>query len=245
MIAIRRHVRAPTWPALACALLTAAPAGAAVLPTVREAGGTYGVRVLSYKEMPFRTVVHQERDFSCGSAALATLLRYHFGRPVDEAEIFQKMWEKGDKAKIQKVGFSLLDMKTYLTSIGLDADGFRVPLEALLAKEAPSIVVLKTGAYMHFVVLKGVRDGQVLLGDPAFGLKTVPVADFAKSWQGVAFLIHGPADVEAAAYNRRQDWAALPRPALDMASRAQPSASALVRDLPPIYQLTSTFHVTP
>lgn len=200
--------------------------------------------MLSYKEMPFRTVVHQQHDFSCGSAALATLLTYHFGRRFDEASIFKAMWDEGNKAEIQKVGFSLLDLKTYLKTLGLSADGYHVPLAALLQKQAPSIVVIRTGAYKHFVVLKGVKDGYVLLGDPALGLRAQTIKDFARDWQGIVFLIHGDRDVEAAFFNRNQDWRTLTTPPLMLALREQPSASALTRDLPPIYQLTTTFHVS-
>lgn len=245
VIQVRRLKRACVLAIAALAAALPTGVGAANVQILRQAGGDYGVKVMSYKEMPFRTVVHQERDFSCGSAALATLLRFHFGRSVDEAAIFAAMWKTGDQARIQKVGFSLLDMKAYLKSVGLDADGYRVPLSSLIAKQAPSIVVVRTGRYKHFVVLKGVRDGYALIGDPAFGLKAEKLSDFARTWEGIAFLIHGPPDVEATEFNRREDWAALTQPSLERALREQPSASALMRDLPPIYQLTTVFHVGP
>src|SRR5437899_5579433 len=48
--------------------------------------GNVHVRTISYRDIPFRTVVRQQFDFSCGSAALATLLTYHFERPITEQD---------------------------------------------------------------------------------------------------------------------------------------------------------------
>ncbi len=41
------------------------------------------------------------------------------------------MFERGDQAKIRKEGFSMLDMKRYLESLGLRADGFELPVDRL------------------------------------------------------------------------------------------------------------------
>ena len=84
--------------------------------------GAYVMRVTSLREARFATTMRQKYDFSCGSAALATLLTYHYGQPVSEQEVFAKMYAAGDRAKIGKQGFSLLDMKHYLTARGFQAD---------------------------------------------------------------------------------------------------------------------------
>src|SRR5262249_35738456 len=88
--------------------------------------GNYSFGVKSYAEIPFQTVIHQKYDYSCGSAALATLLKYHYAVNTDEAATFKQMYAVGDQASIRKLGFSLLDMKRYLESLGYVADGFRV-----------------------------------------------------------------------------------------------------------------------
>lgn len=136
-------------------------------------------------------------------------------------------------------------MKRYLQGLGYDADGYRVPIEALLLKQAPSIAVVKNGQYKHFVVLKGYRNGLVLIGDPAFGLRAVPVRTFAKIWDGVVFLIHQPVADARSAFNRQEDWRQVALVTPDLAIRQQLSASALTRDLPPIYQLTPFFNASP
>jgi predicted double-glycine peptidase len=98
--------------------------------------------VHSMKELRFRSTTHQQYDFSCGSAALATLLTYHYGYPVSETTAFQAMWEHGDQAKIRREGFSLLDMQRYLAEIGFKADGFTVPLQKLVDSKLPAIVLI-------------------------------------------------------------------------------------------------------
>src|SRR5215470_19450925 len=92
-------------------LTTAACAGEA---RVGSFGTTATVAVKSYVARKFETVVKQRYDFSCGSAALATLLTFHYGRAVSEEQVFDAMWSVGDKANIRAKGFSLLDMKLYL-----------------------------------------------------------------------------------------------------------------------------------
>jgi predicted double-glycine peptidase len=171
-----------------CALAAAAPQSHAVTPPA--AGGYYYTPVVSYRDLAFRTVVRQQYDFSCGSAALATLLRYHYGRDVDESTIFRAMYVIGNKGAIQKHGFSLADIKLYLSSKGLSSDGYRLPLERYARGETPAIAVIRVGQYKHFVVIKGVENGQVLVGDPAAGLHAYSTAEFNKIWDGLVFIIH-------------------------------------------------------
>ena len=91
----------------------------------------FNVPVTSLIGRRFDTVVRQQYDFSCGSAALATLLRFHYDAPQTEQSVFLGMWQDGDQAQIRRLGFSLLDMKRYLAARGIPADGYRVTSDAL------------------------------------------------------------------------------------------------------------------
>ena len=73
--------------------------------------GLYVKKVQSYREVRMTHVIPQTEDFSCGAAALATLLRYHFGNHLTERQAILGMFEQGDKEQIRKVGFSMLEMK--------------------------------------------------------------------------------------------------------------------------------------
>ena len=139
----------------------------------------------------FETVVRQQYDFSCGSAALATLLRYHYSDPQSEQSVFLGMFRDGDRAQIRRLGFSLLDMKRYLAARGIAADGYRVPLEQVMKAQTPGIALIDFDGYRHFVVVKGFDDGMLLLGDPSLGLRRETVARFQRQWNGVFFVLNG------------------------------------------------------
>src|SRR3546814_9253728 len=92
------------------------------------------------------------------------------------------MWEKGDREAIRKVGFSMLDMKTYLASRGFRAEGFRITVDQLKLVKRPTIVLMDLKGFKHFVVIKGVRGDRVLTGDSVLGLNEYSLEDFEKHW---------------------------------------------------------------
>lgn len=190
-------------------------AGGLIIGPVAQAGaiwvpGVEGVSnptVRSFQDRKFDRVVRQAYDFSCGSAALATLLTYHYERPTDEQAAFRYMFERGDQQKIAQVGFSLLDMKNYLESNGYEADGYQAPLETLAEAGVPAIALINYRGYRHFVVIKGVTKDEVLLGDPSLGLRQLPINEFRKAWEnGILFIIRNKPAVGQRNYNANADW---------------------------------------
>jgi uncharacterized protein len=170
-------------------------------------GGVFHANVVSYRERPFLSVVRQQFDYSCGSAALATLLRFHYDRPASESEVFKAMYEAGDQAQIQATGFSLLDMKLYLQSIGYRADGFRITLDKLALVGVQAIALIERDGYRHFVVIKGIEDGRVLVGDPARGVGAFSAAEFERlRVDDIVFVIRDRADLAKASFNQQRDW---------------------------------------
>jgi predicted double-glycine peptidase len=204
---------------LVLALAAASPAAASNLD-LRAPGASYTVPVTSLKEARFRTTVRQAYDFSCGSAATATLLTYQYGHPVSEADVFRAMFAKGDARKIRKDGFSLLDMRRYLASQGFQADGFELPLDKLVEEGLPAIVLLNDKGYRHFVVVKGMRGERVLLGDPARGTRSMPRSQFDRLWDNrVLFVVHNRR--ELAQFNRPADWRTAPPAPLQVGIQRQ------------------------
>jgi predicted double-glycine peptidase len=172
-------------------------------------GARYSVPVASMKEMRFKSTLRQQYDFSCGSAAVATLLTHHYGVAVSEQAVFEQMYAHGDQRKIRKEGFSLLDIKRFLAQRGFQADGFKLPLQKLVDARLPAIVLVSDKGYNHFVVIKGAADGRILVGDPASGTRSMPRAAFEQIWRSkLLFVIHGAA--QAPAFNRLADWRAAP-----------------------------------
>ena len=167
--------------------------------------------IKSFEERRFLTVVRQQYDFSCGSAALATLLTYHYRRPQSEAAVFNGMWRAGDRAQITRLGFSLLDMKRFLASAGLMADGYKVSLDQIEKAGVPGIALIEASGYRHFVVVKGIDADELLVGDPALGLRTMSRASFQKAWNGVYFVIGQESQIGRQAFNKDVQWSAFSR----------------------------------
>jgi predicted double-glycine peptidase len=178
------------------------------------AGARVLVPVASIKQLRFQSTLRQQYDFSCGSAALATLLTYHYGIAVSEQAVFQQMFLHGDQHKIRSQGFSLLDMQRYLAARGFRADGFELPLQKLFDAGLPAIVLVADKGYRHFVVIKGAADGRILVGDPSSGTRAMGRAGFESIWANkLLFVIHGtPA---APHFNLAADWRSAPRAPLD------------------------------
>jgi predicted double-glycine peptidase len=221
---------------LATAMVAEAPAGEVVLS--QGVGGTMNVPITSFKERPFRTVVRQEFDNSCGSAAVATLLTYHFERPTTEHQAFVAMWEAGDQERIQREGFSLLEMKLFLENLGYKADGFKVDLDKVKTVGVPVIVLVETNGYKHFVVIKGIRNGRVMVGDPARGLLKIKEERFMEVWKnGLVFAIHNADEIGRQHFDSDREWALMPSYDRDQAISRAGLASFTI-SLPPV--LTSS-----
>ena len=161
----------------------------------------------SMVETRYDTVVRQQFDFSCGSAALATLLTYHYGKSNNENDVFQGMWRDGDQDAIQRQGFSLLDMKNFLAARGYKANGYRVDLEQIIESKTPGIALIAPDGYRHFVVVKGVEEGFVLVGDPSLGLRRMDRKKFEDVWNGVYFVITSGEKINHVPLNAKGQWA--------------------------------------
>ncbi|AOY95164.1 peptidase C39 [Cupriavidus sp. USMAA2-4] len=200
---------------LSLALLPAGVAYADIANVQGSQGENYQVRVVSLKQARFKTTIQQQYDFSCGSAAVATLLTYQYGYKINEETVFQEMYQSGDQAKIRREGFSLLDMKRFLESRGFMADGYELPLSKLEETQIPAIVLVIENGYHHFVVVKGVRGSRVLIGDPATGTRAISREHFNAIWDSqLLFVIHN--HEEAARFNLAADWRVAPSGPLEM-----------------------------
>lgn len=169
-----------------------------------QLAGGLRLTVKSMVDKRFDRIFRQQYDFSCGSATLASLLSFHYNDAVTELTVFEDMFEHGDQNKIRQQGFSLLDMKRFLTRRGYRSNGFSVSLEQLAAAQRPAITIINSNGYLHFVIVKAQRDDTVIIGDPASGLKLLPVTEFEAMRQGrIFFLIES--NPEQAAYHYEFD----------------------------------------
>lgn len=177
--------------------------------------GEYRLPVRNMVERRYLTVVRQQYDFSCGSAALATLLRYHYGDMQTEQSVFMGMWQKGDRAQIRRLGFSLLDMKRYLGARRISSDGFKVTLAQIEKTRVPGIALVDLQGYKHFVVVKGVEGDRVLIGDPSRGIRSIDARSFVKGWNGILFALGDAADIGRRSFGTDREWGLVARARID------------------------------
>lgn len=143
--------------------------------------------VQSLLEIRQKNVAIQEWDLSCGAAALTTLLHYQYGDPVTEKQVATALINRSEYLEnpllVQiREGFSLLDLKRYVDGRGYHGVGYGHLTLDDLKRRAPILTPIHTFGYNHFVVFRGQIGNRVLLADPAWGNRTVPVERFERAW---------------------------------------------------------------
>lgn len=143
----------------------------------------------------YKNVVRQAYDYSCGSAALTTLLDYYLGRNFQERHVMEGLLEFGETEKIvQRRGFSLLDMKRLVTALGHPAGGFKATTKDLIELEHPGIVPIEYAGFKHFVVLRDIVDNRVFVSDPALGNLSFTLSRFEEIWDRNVIFVVFPGD---------------------------------------------------
>lgn len=138
----------------------------------------------------FRGIVRQAYDYSCGSAALTTMLNGYVGARLTEKETMDGLLKYGEYSRIiERRSFSLLDMKRYVTALGYTSGGYRGQLKDLLALDKPAIVPIAYAGFKHFVVYKGYKDGRVYVADPALGNISFNADRFEQIWDNNTLFI--------------------------------------------------------
>lgn len=180
----------PLWLAFVC-VSASVDARAA---DARTSAPAYAVK--SMKEFRDENLVKQRHDYSCGAAAVATLLRYGLDRGVSEKDIVDDLFDglSAEEAAVrEREGFSLLDLQQVAERRGFRAQGFRLEPQHLSLLQGPVIVFLETLGYRHYAVLKGVRGDRVYLADPSRGNIRMPAYRFLQAWlrdgTGVIFVV--------------------------------------------------------
>jgi predicted double-glycine peptidase len=179
------------------------------------------------KELRDQNVIKQQLDYSCGTAALATLMVYYFGDHTSEAELLTLLTTQLTPEELrlrEKNGFSLLDLKRVAEAKGYQAAGFTLTLAQLKQLIAPVMVFVHPLGYKHFAVLRGIDRGRVYLADPSRGNLRMSLARFAREWGGVIFVLGKAGEANITSYPL-----ALPRP-----DRLQPELLGITHLVDPL-----------
>ncbi len=177
--------------AACCAILALGLLGTS--PSARAASVDVGsgiridVPLKSMKDLRDKDLVKQRLDYSCGAAALATILRYGFGDEVTERDILIDLFDLlsyEEEGLRRKEGFSLLDLQQVAQARGYKAQGFRLAPEHLPKLGGPVIVFIEPRGYKHFAVFRGVKGDRIYLADPSRGNMRMPAYRFLDNWLG-------------------------------------------------------------
>jgi uncharacterized protein len=180
---------------LICFIILSIPVHAQESGTARGVDGSKHIR--SLQEIRSEGVVRQRWDVSCGAAALSTILTYDFKDYTPETAIVVWMLHRVDAKKVRaRGGFSLLDLKHFAEARGYRAEGFSgMSMQDLASQRSSVIVPIHVKGFNHFVVVKGIQSGRVMMVDPGFGNTTMLVNRFQKLWNsGIMFVVHPPDD---------------------------------------------------
>lgn len=142
--------------------------------------------VKSWIEFKNDKLTRQNYDYSCGSAALSTLLSHYYDANVTEEMILKGVLEAKGIIKDASVlenqegnnGLSLYDLSQYASTKGFKAVGIALGMEELKKLQIPVIVFVKIRKQEHFTVLKKMDERYVYLADPSFGNIRVSHAKF-------------------------------------------------------------------
>jgi len=136
----------------------------------------------TWTEQRDRGVERQSLDYSCGLAALATLMS--LGNPVrvTERDLLVQLADlraAPDWRVIEDRGVSFADLARLAALHGREALGLAVETRALQALKGAAIVALDLGGQAHFSVLKAVYpEGGVWLADPSWGNRRLGAWEF-------------------------------------------------------------------
>lgn len=192
------HIRTPLAAlagllALSSAAWLPLPADAADIrfADVLPGGAMIGKNMVSMRERRYLNIVPQQTDFSCGAAAVATILKYAYGQDVTENAVIEGLLKVSDPEVVRVKGFSLLDIKNYIQTLGMRARGYKISPQTLESVRVPTIALIDMKGYKHFVVVNKTADGRVYIADPALGNRIVPKDQFVREWNGLVFAVIG------------------------------------------------------
>ncbi|PAF54012.1 hypothetical protein BKH42_03335 [Helicobacter sp. 13S00482-2] len=142
--------------------------------------------VKSWIEFRNADLVRQKYDYSCGSASLASILKYYYeDESISECGIIDEILKsKGygvNENEVLKQGDNIIsfsDLSTYATQKGFKVLGLAVDFPTLSKLKIPVIVFVSIRNIDHFTVYKGMDREYVYLADPSFGNIRIKIDQF-------------------------------------------------------------------
>lgn len=150
----------------------------------------------SYRNIRYQGVVGQTSYYTCGPAAVATLLRYYYGINTSETEILelshQAIKESGKNPEDGK-GINAFALQKALTSKGLLSRGIKIPpanLSDYFNRGGVPLILHVTIPQLHYVLAVGMIGDWVIIADPSWGRKIIHLNDLIKDkgFEGITLI---------------------------------------------------------
>lgn len=207
---MHRHELQCGWRAFVSGLLCcSAVASASAMPPrdpwrapARDDAHIISRNLWSWTELKERNVIMQKKDYSCGAAALATLIKYHLGDNASEDTVlrtFEGMVTPEVLSDRVLHGMNMNDLESLAQKMHYDTLKGTLSFEQLAQSKVPLIVGITVKGYDHFVVYRGTDWEYVYLADPIRGNVRVPGREFVQQWQknGALAVVHPDRDPPA------------------------------------------------
>lgn len=153
----------------------------------------------NYKQLKQLHIVMQKRDYSCGAAALATVLRYYWGDKATEDQILLTIRRILTPEEFQdriKNGLAISDLRRAAVDMGYLASVGTLSFGEMTKSKVPLIVGISSEGYDHFVVYRGTDCEWVYFADPIRGNIRMKIGEFVSQWQKHAALVVAKPDQE-------------------------------------------------
>lgn len=129
------------------------------------------------------SVIHQSETGECALACLAMIATFH-GHDTDLLALRKKGWESPN-------GASVSSLVRRAEALKLQARPLRVEISELSKLSLPCILHMELN---HFVVLKRVTKKDVVVHDPAIGVRRIPLSKLSETFSGIAIELMPAAD---------------------------------------------------
>ncbi|MBD2179261.1 peptidase C39 bacteriocin processing [Pseudanabaena sp. FACHB-1998] len=173
--------------------------------------------ITPYKTLRYQQTIGQTDIYTCGAAAVATLLTHFYKLSVSELEILEiaeKVMQISGK-KPQDSGINALALKQSLIAKGIDADVRESTLEKIrnyFNRGGLPIVIHVTIPQPHYILAVGMVEDWLIVADPTLGRSMFPLETLnnQKGFSGIAIIARPSEQFEQAAKQQQQlskDWA--------------------------------------
>jgi len=172
----------------------------------------------SYRNIRYQGVVGQTSYYTCGPAAVATLLNYYYGINTSETEILelsnQAIKESGKNPEAGK-GINAFALQKALAKKSIVSRGIKIApanLSDYFNRGGVPLILHVTKPQLHYVLAVGMVGDWVVIADPSWGRKIIHLNDLIneKGFEGVTLIPLTPRTLLSQVkqeQNNTLDWA--------------------------------------